>query len=137
MKKKREVTVLQGSPVTDLEIKAPEWVAKTEDIGNAMYATAQEFLLVIEDALVRYHQFSEEEIKRLHEEIRPVLKGVAEYERAGLSLLSPNDIQIVGDIAESRLLKEGAWRHGLETPILPPAAPFLKELKKRNRDDKK
>lgn len=107
---------------------------ETENLGNAMYATAQEFMLVIEDALIRYHDFSEDDIKQLHEEIKPVLGGVAEFERAGLSLLSTHDIGIVAEIVQTRLIKERAWRKGQDTPILSAAKPFLKVLKKKNND---
>lgn len=120
-------------PALAISDKARELVHKTEDIGNAMYATAQEFMLVIEDALVRHHGWTEADIKKLHTEIKPVLEGVAEYERAGLNLAgSKYSLDIVSDIVHSRLAKETAFRKGEDLPILPKAKPFLKALKKKN-----
>ena len=116
-----------------IEKALPSWVVEKKDAANAMFATAQEFLLVIEDALIRYHQFSPEELKRLHDEIRPVLQGVAEFERHGLSLLSPGDIEAVGDIVETRMLKEGANRAGIELPVMPHAKPLIDQIRKRNK----
>lgn len=119
----------------EVALRSPEFLAEVktvEDMGNAIYAASQEFLLVIEDALIRHHGFTDADLKRLHEEIVPVLKGVAEYEKHGLSLLSPNDIGIVAEIAETRYLKERAGRAGLHMPIMEGAKPFLKKLKEKN-----
>lgn len=124
----------EQKPETAIQGKAPEWMANVEDIGTAMMQSAQEFLLVIEDALIRHHGWKEEEIKKLHEEITPVLQGVAEYEKHGLSLLSPASIEIVAEIAQARLVKEQAWRKGEDTPILAGADSFLLKQAEKNGD---
>lgn len=112
----------------------PEWVANVEDIGTSMMQAGQEMMLAIDDILIRYFNFTEADIKRFHGELKPVLQGVKEYEEQGLSILSPFDMSIVGEIAKTRFLKERTGRIGLETPVLPGAKPFLKALDKANNE---
>ena len=127
-----------------VEEKMPEWVRginTKEDMANSILASAQEMLLVIEDSLIRHFKFSQEDLKKLHNEIKPVLQGVKEFERHGLSMLSPGDVEKVGDlvqekgiaglmaeIANLRFTKEKMNRSGLEYPTLPGAAPFIKKI---------
>ena len=100
----------------------------------------------MEDVLIKHFEFTTDDLKRLHNEVRPVLQGVKEFEKHGLSMLSPGDVSVVGDlinekgfaglmadIANIRLSKERMNRAGLEYPTLPGAAPFIKELKKKNK----
>lgn len=110
----------------------PEWVANVEDVGTAMMQAGQEMMLGVDDVLIRYFSFDETQIKKFHDKLLPILKQTEEYERHGLSILSIHDMSIVGDIAQARFIKERAGRIGIETPILPGAVPFLKELKKAN-----
>lgn len=126
----------------------PEFVQKIEtkeDLGNAMYASAQEMLLAIIDVLIRYHKFTEEDITKFNKEVKDILSGVKEFEERGLSILTPHSMGIVGEkvqemgiegllteIAGIRFQKERMVRSGLEQPILTGAEPFLKRLKQKN-----
>ncbi len=125
----------------------PSWVPEVEDVGTAMMQAGQEFLLVVDDVLLRYFKFSEESLKDFHEKIKPILQGVKEYEKHGLSMLSQRSVDIVGDIIEEkgieglladmakvRLLKEKMNRSGLEYPTLPGAGTFVRQLKKKNKN---
>lgn len=127
----------------------PKFIAEVENkenMANAMYGASQEMLLVMEDILIKHFKFGNAELKKLHDETRDVLRGVKEFEKQGLSLLSPGDISIVtdkvdeigienllGEIAETHLTKEVMAKSGLDYPTLPGARPFLKELKKQNK----
>lgn len=152
MPKPKKTTALQLTPdqiKLAMEQHMPQWIAKIqnkENMANAMYASGQEFLLVIEDALIRHFGFKEKDLKKLHDEIKDVLRGVKEFEHHGLSMLSPKDVETVADkvqqvgiaalmaeISGIRLTKEVMNRSGLEYPILPGAKPFIKELKRRNK----
>lgn len=127
----------------------PEFVAEIEtkeDMGNAVYAASQEMLLVIEDCLIRYHGWNEQQLKTLHQQLRDVLTGVKEFEKNGLSILTPHSVDIVGEkvqevgitgllqeIASVRFHKERLGRIDMDMPVLDGATPFLKKLKERNR----
>ena len=68
-----------------------------------MTQASTEFLVLVEEVLARDFGFSEKDIVGMEEKIKkilPVLKGM-EVERE-LSILSPKDMAIVGDIAEKR-----------------------------------
>lgn len=113
----------------------PEFVKDVEtieDLGSAMLQAAQEMMLAVDDTLQRHIGLTDAQIQKFHQKLIPILKQTEEYEKNGLSILSIHDMSIVGDIAQSRFIKERAGRIGLETPILAGAAPFLKELKKAN-----
>ena len=129
-----------------VEKNMPEFVAKInskEDLGNTVLSTSQEFLLVIEDVLRRKFDFTEDDFKKLHNEIKPILKGVTEFEKDGLNLTSLHDIEMIGDMIEgtsiggllteialSRAQKERLNRAGIDTPTLPGATPFIKKMLK-------
>lgn len=125
----------------------PDWVPEVENVGNAMMAAGQEFLLVVDDVLIRYFDFTEKDIKKLHDKINPILRGVQEYEKHGLSMLSPHSVRTVGDLVEEkgiteilgeiakiRHTKEKFQQAGMEYPILEGAKPFLSKLKEKNAD---
>lgn len=132
-----------------VENSMPEWVAKVntkEDMANSMMAASQEFLAVIEDVLITQFKFTETDLNKLHNHVKPILQGVREFEHHGLSMLSPRDVAIVADeveakgiaslvsqIGEIRFKKERMDRAGLEYPVTMGAKPFLKALKKANK----
>jgi len=86
-----------------LRANLPSWVPDKENVGTSMTQASTEFLVLVEEVLARDFGFSEKDIVGMEEKIKkilPVLKGM-EVERE-LSILSPKDMAIVGDIAEKR-----------------------------------
>lgn len=110
----------------------PEFVKEMdtkEDIAASVFDASQEFLLVVIDCLKRYHSWSDLEIKKLHKELVDVLTGVKEFEKSGLSILSPHSVGVVGDkvqdlginkllaeIAETRFVQAKMYKAGLQVP---------------------
>lgn len=148
-KEQKAIQIVDPKMITAaVEKSMPKWVAKIkdkEDMANAMYASSQEMWIAVLDVLVRYHGFKEDEIKRFNEEAKDILTGAKEFEKDGLSMLSPHSMGIIGDkveeigiegllveIAEIRNRKEKLTRIGMEVPVLPAATPFLKKLKQKN-----
>ncbi|MCR4285075.1 MAG: hypothetical protein NUV97_03480 [archaeon] len=86
-----------------LRANLPSWIPDKENLGTAVSQTALEFLVLVEEILVRDHGFSEKEIVKLERKIKQVLPTLAgtEVER-DLSILRPKDMQMVIDIAEKR-----------------------------------
>jgi hypothetical protein len=86
-----------------LRANLPDWVPTVENLGTAMQQTALEFMVLVEEILVRDHGFSENEIVKLEKKIQKVLPTLAgtEVER-DLSILRPKDMQKIIDIAEKR-----------------------------------
>ena len=127
----------------------PEFVKELnnkEDLSNAMFATSQEMLVAIDDVLLRYFSFTEDEIKKFHSYLKDILQGVREFEDHGLNLTSPHSMDIVGEkiqevgisnllmeIAKIRLKKEKIGRAGLEYPIALQATPFIKKMRDKNK----
>lgn len=122
----------------------PKWIPQAEDLANSMMAAGQEFLLVVDDVLLRHFKFTEKDIKKFHDELKPILEGVKEFEKHGLNMLSPGDVEIVGDLVQEkgitglladiagvRLQKEQLGRAGLEYPTMVGAGPFIKKLKEK------
>ena len=97
--------------------KLPSWIPEKEDTATAILQTAQEFLLLVEDCLAKHHGFSENEMKKLESEVREMLITLGDMERKGLSILSPREMSIVGEIAEIRRKRLEFGRSGL---VLPP-----------------
>lgn len=151
MKKKiNQLTVIDPiAIVKTMEKSMPVWVKdlnNKEDMANAIFATSQEMLLVVMDTLRRYHKFEEKDLKQFTKEIEDVLQGVKEFEAHGLNILTPHSVGVIGDkvqesgiagllgeIAETRLVKEKMTRAGLEYPISLQATPFIKKLKEKNQ----
>jgi hypothetical protein len=150
MKKQTQLAVVDPKSIVQTMEKAmPEWVKKIntkEDMGNAVYTTSQEFLMAIDDTLLRYFNFTEDDIKRFHRELEDILKGVKEFEEHGLNIMTPHSMDVIGEkideigiggllqeIANTRLLKEKMTKAGLEYPISLQATPFIKKLKEKNR----
>lgn len=130
-----------------VEKSMPQWVAKInnkEDMANAMMATGQEFLLVVEDVLIRYFEFDEKKIAKFHEQLKPILMGVKEFEKHGLSVMSVDAVGKVGDMvdekgivdllaemADIRFKKEKLDRAGMEYPTMIGATPYIRKLKEK------
>ena len=129
-KRKKETAIVASTSRAVAQM--PEWVPDVEDTGTAMMQAAQEMMLAVDDVLIRFFDFDDDKIKKFHESLKPILQQVEEYERHGLSIMTPNDMAVVGEIAKTRFMKERFVRMGLEVPILPGAAPFLKALAKKN-----
>ena len=145
-KKESSMTTKETLFKNSIMERMPEFVQKVEtkeDLGNAMYETGQEFLLVIDDVLERYYNFTPEKIKAFHADIQDILKGVKEFEKAGLNILSVDSTRTVGEmhengelfdalkeLAQIRNTKNRMARTGLEYPFLPEAKAFIKKLKK-------
>jgi hypothetical protein len=151
MKKKQNQLVVTDPKfiAKTMEEKMPEWVQKMhtkEDMANAVYATSTEYLTAIDDTLLRYFNFTEDEIKKFHGYLQDILTGVKEFEDHGLTIMTPNSMGVVGEkiqeigiggllqeIAATRLTKEKMIRAGFEYPISLQATPFLKKLKEKNQ----
>jgi hypothetical protein len=147
--KNNEIAIVDPKAIMQtMEKNMPEWVSKLhtkEDMGNAIYATSTEFLVAIDDILLRYFNFTEDDIKRFHEHLRDILTGVKEFEDHGLTIMTPHSMDVVGEkieqvgiggllqeIANTRFLKERMARSGFEYPIGLAATPFMKKLKEKN-----
>lgn len=111
-----------------LAAKLPAWIPEKEDVATSMFEAGQEMLLVVDDVLVRYFQFTEEQIKEFHKRLEPILKGVEEFEKYGFNLLSPDSVKSIGNLVQTRLIKNRMTRAGIEYPFLPGAEDFLKQL---------
>lgn len=134
--------------VAEMEKNQPEWLKNMnnkEDMGNSVLQTSQELLIAIDDVLIRYFLFKEEDIIRFHNHLKDILTGVKEFENHGLTIMTPHSMNIVGEkieevgiggllmeIAQTRLLKEKMGKAGLEYPISLQATPFIKKLKTKN-----
>lgn len=116
-----------------------------EDMASSIMESSQEMMMVIFDCLRRYHGWNDKDLKQLNKEITDVLTGVKEFEDAGLSMLSPHSVKIVGDnvqelgisgllgkIAEVRYQKTRMIKAGIEVPKLVDEKPFVKQLKEKN-----
>ena len=149
-KKTKQLAVVDPkSIVATMEEKMPDWVKKMnskEDMGNAVYATSTELLVAIDDILIRYFSFTEDEIKKFHNHLKDILQGVKEFEDHGLTIMTPHSMVVLGEkiqqvgiggllmeIANTRLLKEKMTKAGLEYPISLQATPFIKKLKEKNK----
>lgn len=146
--KSSALTVEQERIKSAITANMPEFVKgleTKEDLGNAMYAASQEMMLATIDVLVRYHEFSDDEVKKFTQELKDILTGTKEFEKTGLSILSGHSMATVGDkvqetgieglmmeLATVRHQKERMTRAGIESPLLTEATPFIKQLKKRN-----
>ena len=117
-----------------------------EDMATSIFETGQEMMLVIFDCLRRYHKFGDLELKQLNKELTDVLTGVKEFETAGLSMLSPHSVGIVGDnveelgiggllqkIAEQRYIKAKMSKARLELPKMVDEKPFTKQLNGKSK----
>lgn len=148
--KNTELAILDTNTIVrTMEEKMPEWVKKLntkEDMGNAVYATSTELLVAIDDVLLRYFSFTEDEIKKFHNHLKDILQGVKEFEDHGLTIMTPHSMDVVGEkifevgiggllqeIANTRLLKEKMTRAGFEYPVSLAATPFIKKLKEKNK----
>lgn len=89
---------------------------KTEDVGTAVYQTSQQFLLLVEQILTHYYSFSEKQIKQLELQIKDGLTTLADIEKSGLSVLTPNDMAKLGEIVEIRKQRLSAGRSGIALP---------------------
>jgi len=86
-----------------LRANAPKWIPEKENIATSMMQTGQEFLVLTEEILAGEFGFSEKEIIRFEEKLKKILPILHEMEvERNLSILSPKDMAIVGDIAEKR-----------------------------------
>lgn len=149
MKKNQLQVVDPKSIVAEMEAKQPEWVKSMntkEDMANAVYATSTEFLIAIDDILLRYFNFTEEEIIKFHNYLKDILQGVKEFEDHGLTIMTPHSMGVLSEtiekvgiggllqeIAGTRLIKEKMARAGLEYPVSLQATPFIKKLVKKNK----
>lgn len=149
MTKKQLQLVDPKSIVATMEKKMPTWVKEMnnkEDMGNAVYATSTELLVAIDDILLRYYNFTEDDIKRFHKDLKDILTGVKEFEDHGLTIMTPHAMDVLGEkigdvgiggllqeIANTRLLKEKMGRAGLEYPVSLAATPFIKKLREKNK----
>ena len=101
---------------------SPEHRAALENvvnIANASMKTGQEMLLAIEQILEQDFNFSEKDLGHVEQKLMRMLQTLATLERKGLSILSPNDMSVVGEIATAALQNEINHKSGL---ILPPSS---------------
>ena len=150
IKSLQTLSVKDTKAFQELVIKTmPEFVAvlnNKEDMANSMFDAAQEMLLVVDDVLIRYFGFTTEKVKEFHQKIEPILRGAEEFEKHGINLGTHHDIGILGDlveekgianllgsIAQTRLMKKRYDRAGIEYPILAGANDFMKKLKEKNK----
>ena len=159
LSKEELVKVIQDSlmPLNDPEqykelVRAsiPEFVKEIEtkeDVGTAMFKSAQEMNLVFVDVLKRYYGFRSEQITALLAHVQDLLQGVEELEEGNLNILSAHSMNRVGDIvedigidglmaklAETRFRKERANRTGEDLPIASKVKPFIKQLTRAKKN---
>lgn len=148
--KDTDIAILDTNTIVQtMEKNMPGWVKELnskEDMGNAIYATSTELLVAIDDVLIRYHKFTEDDIKVFHSHLKDILRGVKEFEDHGLNINTPHSMDIIGEkifeigiggllqeIANVKLIKEKMTRSGLEYPVSLSATPFIRKLKEKNK----
>lgn len=140
MAKKKKIQTLSIIPTAQEEVtkfqesvKAgmPEFIRDVEtkeDLANSMFETGQELLLAVADVLIRYFDFDEGEIKDFHKKLEKILRGIEEYEKYGFNIMTPHSIAAIGDLVQTRYLKNRMTRSGIDYPILPGGHDFLKKI---------
>jgi hypothetical protein len=116
----KKITKKQSSAIV------PDWVPEKEKIGTAMYQAGQEFLLAVEEVLMKEFDFTEKNLKLFHQKLENILKVTREAEGMGLSCIGLDTMRAISEIAEMRLLKETANRSGILLPT-----PNKQEIVKR------
>lgn len=106
----------------------PKWIPEKEDVANSMFESAQEMLLAVNDILVRHFKFKEDQIKSFNKHLEDMLKGLAEYEKYGFNILSGNSVEAIGDLVQTRLVKNKMTRVGMDYPILAEGKDFLLKI---------
>lgn len=91
-------------------------VEKVENISNAMMQTGQEMVLCVEDILQQQFGFTDKDIVKFERSLKHNLSTLAMLERMGFSVLNHKDMKSVGEIAETRLMREKAARSGIALP---------------------
>ncbi len=136
-KKKQQLSII---PTAQQEIQQfqnsvrsnmPEFIQTIEDkedLANSMFEAGQELLLAVVDVLIRYFDFDESEIKDFHKKLEKILAGIEEYEKYGFNIMTPNSIAAIGDLVQTRYLKNRMTRSGVDYPILPGGHDFLKKI---------
>lgn len=121
MKKTNQLTNKEEKRLTPAQERKlretlPRWAMEAEDRGTSMMQTAQEFLQLTEELLRRHHNFSEKEIIQFESELKETLPVLHQMELKGFSILTPNDMQAVGQIAEIRRQRLNQSRTGIALP---------------------
>ena len=73
-----------------------------KNVGEATMHAGQEYTLVIEEVLLNHFGFSENDIKKFHQEVEHILIVVREAEGLGLDSVGLRTIRMLGEIAEIR-----------------------------------
>lgn len=86
-----------------LRAHLPKWIPEEENIATSMEQTAYQYTILIEQILQKDYGWSEKEIIGLEQKLKKILPVLHEMEiERDLSILSPKDMEIIGDIAEKR-----------------------------------
>lgn len=140
-------------PLTDPEkykemvkSKMPELVQQMdnkEDVGTAMFESAQEMMLAVSETLRKYHGFDDDAIRAFMRNLKSNLTVVEKIEDGGLSMLSDHSMRQVVDmveefgvgkilqrIAQTRYKKGQAWRLGEEVQNQLEGSKVEKQLQK-------
>src|SRR5258708_21868902 len=91
-------------------------IEKTEEVGTAAMRTGVQMLLAIEEILADDYNFSEGEIKKIETKFKWMMRTLYNLKRDSLTIMSPEDMKIVGKIAERWQMEDHAQKTGFVLP---------------------
>lgn len=106
----------QASDAKQIVAHLPDEVKIVERTGNAMMATGQQIILATEQIMKEAFNLSENDLKEYEYRLKHMLTTLADLQRTGLTVLSPKDMEVVGELAEQHLQRERAAQEGLFLP---------------------
>lgn len=77
-------------------------LTETKNVGESMMHVAQEFNLIVEEVLMKHFGFSENDLKKFHQEVEHILTVTREAEGMGLDAVGLRTIRMLSEIAEIR-----------------------------------
>lgn len=130
MKKTQTISKYVDPKKVGLELaKEVKKMENVEDLGTAIYHTNNQMYLLIQEILRKKFEFSEKDLKELHQEATRAVEGLAWFEDKGLSPMSLHSIGQLVDVTLNHFEQFKAARAGIELPSSPSARKLLENKK--------
>ena len=100
-----------------------------EDLGSSIYQTQQQMYLLIQDLLRTKFNFTDKELKDLHQEVTRAVEGLAWFEEKGLTPLSVHSIAQLTDVTLHHYNEFKAKKAGIELPSSMTAKKLIEGIK--------